>query len=209
LVNEAVSPFNQRSNFMKSPTIAAAAAAALAVTHPVSAQTANVRGIDHVGINVPDLDAATAFFTSALGCQAAYRLGPFKAPGTQWMAENIDAHPEAELVIQAMRCANGANLELFSFRTPRAAGPMPRRDEVGATSIGFYVDDLPLAIAQVKSAGGTILGEVKSVTEGPIAGESWVYAKSPWGFHIFLMTAPDGTANDKNGTVKLWSPRGG
>jgi catechol 2,3-dioxygenase-like lactoylglutathione lyase family enzyme len=186
-----------------------AAAALLAFAQPTYAQASTIRGVDHVGINVPDLEAATTFFTSGLGCQAAYRLGPFKAPGSQWMAENIDAHADAELMIQAMRCANGANLELFAFKTPRAAAPMPKRDESGATSVGFYVDDLPLAIAQVKAAGGTILGETKSVTEGPIAGQSWVYTKTPWGFYVFLMTAPNGTANDKNGAVKLWSPRGG
>ncbi|MGL4439037.1 MAG: VOC family protein [Bosea sp. (in: a-proteobacteria)] len=186
-----------------------ALALGLAATGSIAnAQDMNMRGIDHVGITVPDLEQATIFFTDIMGCQAAYKLGPFKATGTPWMTENIDADAGAELVIQTLRCGNGSNVELFGFKTQRPARTAPLRDELGATSIGFYVDDLPAAVARMKAKGVAVLGDIKVVNEGPIAGESWVYTKTSWGLYVFLLTAPNGTANDRTGTVKLWSPRG-
>ena len=166
-----------------------------------------MRGVDHVGIAVPDLDAATKFFVNAIGCQAAYKLGPFEGGGTTWMLSNLDVDASARLMIQTLRCGDGANVELFAFETPTGKKVPPRRDDVGSASIGFYFDDLPAAIARVRGAGGTILGEIKAVADGPIAGERWVYSRTAWGQYIFLMTAPGGTKNDKHGDVKLWSPR--
>ena len=36
-----------------------------------------LRGTDHVGFTVPDLDVAHDFFTRILGCEFVYSLGPF------------------------------------------------------------------------------------------------------------------------------------
>ena len=34
--------------------------------------TAKIRGIDHIGITVPDIDAATKFLVEALGAEMIY-----------------------------------------------------------------------------------------------------------------------------------------
>ncbi len=38
-----------------------------------------MRGADHFGITVPDLKQAVDFLVNVIGCEAFYKLGPFKA----------------------------------------------------------------------------------------------------------------------------------
>jgi glyoxylase I family protein len=37
-----------------------------------------MRGTDHIGFTVPDLDQAERFFVDIIGCQRVYALGPFE-----------------------------------------------------------------------------------------------------------------------------------
>jgi glyoxylase I family protein len=39
-----------------------------------------VRGVDHVGLTVPDLDVVHDFFTRVLGCEYLYRWVYFRSP---------------------------------------------------------------------------------------------------------------------------------
>jgi hypothetical protein len=41
-------------------------------------QIPGLRGHDHTGITVPDVKAATAFFTDVIGCTHAMSFGPFR-----------------------------------------------------------------------------------------------------------------------------------
>ena len=34
-------------------------------------------GADHIGITVPDLEAATRFFVDVIGCKVTFEVGPF------------------------------------------------------------------------------------------------------------------------------------
>jgi catechol 2,3-dioxygenase-like lactoylglutathione lyase family enzyme len=38
-----------------------------------------LRGSDHVGITVPDIEAATQWFRDVLGAEEFFTIGPFKA----------------------------------------------------------------------------------------------------------------------------------
>ncbi|MGA2818726.1 MAG: VOC family protein, partial [Xanthobacteraceae bacterium] len=35
--------------------------------------------VDHVGLTVPNLDAAVRFYCDVIGCHELYRMGPFDA----------------------------------------------------------------------------------------------------------------------------------
>jgi len=43
-----------------------------------------LRGSDHIGITVPDLDEAVDFFVNVIGCEPFYTLGPFSSE-MDWM----------------------------------------------------------------------------------------------------------------------------
>ena len=51
-----------------------------------------LRGTDHVGITVPDIEQATDFFVNVLGCEQFYDLGPFQATD-DWMTKHLNVHP--------------------------------------------------------------------------------------------------------------------
>ena len=36
-----------------------------------------LRGTEHIGFTVPDLEEATRFFVDVIGCELIYTLGPF------------------------------------------------------------------------------------------------------------------------------------
>lgn len=158
--------------------------------HPPSgANVAKViRGVDHVGLTVPDLDQAVAFLRAAFGCEEDYRIGPFEA-ADDWMTRRLGVRREARIpVIAVMSRGVGTRLEVFEYEAPDQRREVPSNSDVGAHHIAFYTDDLPSAIARAQSAGGTILDAPTGMTEGPSAGETWVYVRAPWGGQFELVT---------------------
>lgn len=147
-------------------------------------------GLDHVGITVPDLELATRFFVDVLGFQAEARLGPIKSEDSDWMAVNLDADPRAILHIQIVSGPAG-KVELFGFDEKGGNVRFPGRADNGATSLGLNVTDLDQAVQRLSAAGVTVLGDFKSVPDGPNAGLRWVYVKAPWGQLLFLQQRPN------------------
>jgi len=45
-----------------------------------------IRGTDHVGFNVPDIEQATEFFVDVIGCDYIYKLGPSSPMTTGWQS---------------------------------------------------------------------------------------------------------------------------
>lgn len=75
--------------------------------------------IDHVGLTVPNLDAAVKFYCDVIGGHELYRLGPFDAAemprmadGTDWTAAHLNV-AEARLSIAMISIAPNLMLELF------------------------------------------------------------------------------------------------
>ena len=166
-----------------------------------------MRGVEHIALTVPDLEAATAFFVDELGCEVYYSIGPFKDQEGNWFAENLDVHPRAEIPeIRIVRCANGAHFELLTFTSPDQNTQMPRFSDYGGHHVAFYVDDMDLAIAYLQSKGIKVLGPVKDGV-GPESGEgsTFVHFKSPWGSMFELVSFPKGRAYEQQ-REPLWVP---
>jgi catechol 2,3-dioxygenase-like lactoylglutathione lyase family enzyme len=181
---------------------------ALAVT---SAQAAipGMRGTDHIGVTVPNLKQAVTFFVEVMGCEAFYQLGPFADDQGSWMTENLNVHARAKIdSMQLVRCANGSNLELFEYQAPEQVKQQPKNSDIGGHHLGFYVDDMDKALAYLKANNIQVLGEPKVMTQGPSAGESWVYFLTPWGMQLELVSYPGGKAYEKSSATKLFSPKG-
>ncbi len=181
----------------------------VALCLPISLTHASgVRGMEHVGITVPNLQNAKIFFVEKLGCKEAFQLGPFADPEGNWMRQNVGTNNKATLKISALKCGNATNVELFEFTSPDQNENWPKREDYGATSLGFYVDDIKNLVDELKSNDVEVLGDVKLVDQGPIAGRSWVYVRAPWGMLVFLMSEPDGIAYEKQpDALHLFSPR--
>ena len=77
-------------------------------------QIPGLRGHDHTGITVPDIKAATAFFTDVVGCTHAMSFGPFSDDKGTFMQDVVNVNPRAVIdEISMVRCGYGSNIELF------------------------------------------------------------------------------------------------
>ncbi|MER6814204.1 VOC family protein [Spirillospora sp. NPDC000708] len=169
----------------------------------------SVRGIDHVGVTVPDLEAATAFFGAVLGARPLYDTlrredGPVTGPETERRL-GVPAGTE-EVAMRMLRLPNGPGLELFEFRgTERRPPALP--SDFGWQHVGFYVDDLDGAARSVADAGGVLLGEPQRLP-GPEAGDRnrYQYARTPWGSTFELLTYPDPQPYEKDTADRRWTP---
>jgi catechol 2,3-dioxygenase-like lactoylglutathione lyase family enzyme len=165
------------------------------------------RGSDHIGVTVPDLDQAVKFFVEVMGCEAFYKLGPFKADD-DWMAVHLGVNPRAEIPqMQLVRCGYGVTLELLQYKSPDQNTVIPKNSDLGGYHVAFYVDDMDKAEAYLKSRGVKFLGEPTTMTSGPSAGETWGYFLAPWGMNLELVSYPKGKAYEKEYKTRLWTAK--
>ncbi|PHR18801.1 MAG: glyoxalase [Hoeflea sp.] len=186
------------------------AIAALAVTLgalPAKAETLpGVRGVNHIGLTVPDINEAETFFSDVLGCEKATSFGPFRDDTGTFMQDLLDVDPRAVVnQITLMRCGFGSNIELFSYDAPDQQTVRPRNSDIGGHHIGFYVDDIDAAAAYFKDKGIRTLMGPFPVNEGPAAGQSVLYFFAPWGLQMEAISFPKGMAYEKDGGPVLWS----
>jgi len=164
-----------------------------------------LRGTDHVGFTVPDLEAAVRFFVDVLGCERFYDLGPFRSDD-DWMERHLNVHPRTVMKkLTFLRCGNGTNLEIFEYQAPDQRHVQPRNSDVGGHHLAFYVDDMDAAVAYLRAHGVKVMGE-PTRSQGPSAGQRWVYFLTPWGMQCELVCYPEGKAYEKETERRLWHP---
>jgi len=115
--------------------------------------------MDHVGINVDDLGAATAFFLE-LGLE----LQNEAAVEGEWV-DRIVGLEGVRADIAMMQTPDGhSKLELVKFHAP--AGPSGDRDAPanapGIRHLTFAVDDLDATLAALHAHGAELVGQVEA-----------------------------------------------
>ena len=163
-------------------------------------------GTEHIGFTVPDLDEADAFLVNVIGCERVYELGPFVHEHDDWMREQLDVHPRSVMrLLRFYRCGFGPNFEVFQWEAADGQRRQPRNSDLGGHHLAFYVEDLDVAVAYLRSCSVRVLGEPVASTNAS-AGQRWVYFLSPWGMQFELVSFPGGKAYEAGAPVKLWSP---
>ncbi len=166
-----------------------------------------LRGVEHVGFTVPDLEAATRFFVDVLGCEAIYDLGQFIDEDGNWMERHLNVPARAVIRnVRFFRCRFGPNFEIFEYEVAGQKTTPPRNCDVGGHHLAFYVDDFDAAERYLRSKNVTLLGERTIRTEGPSKGQTWIYFLTPWGMQLELVSFPDGKGYEQHSTRRLWHP---
>lgn len=193
---------------MKKLLAAAALLAGLSTGAAQADSLPGMKGLDHVGITVPNLDEAVGFLTGVLGCSApAYVVGPFKFDD-DWMQVHLNVDPRAEITKLAMlRCGMGSNVEVFQYSAAGAGVTEPRNSDIGGHHLAFYVEDMAAAVAYLKGKGVKLLGDPTPFQQGPIGGETINYFLAPWGVQMELVSYPKGMNYEQGAAVKLWTPK--
>lgn len=154
-----------------------------------------VRGMNHIGLTVPDIEAATDFFKKGLDAKVAYDSQTLDDPprgGGE--VEHFLGIPAGSKIIKKRMIVigNGPNIEMFQFENTESAHP-PDLEDYGYTHLSFYTDDIESAFEKLKSAGGRPLSEIHENTRyEDTEGNGTVYFKTPWDSLIELQTLPNG-----------------
>lgn len=172
-------------------------------------KNSNCRGIEHIGITVPDIEEAAKFLTDAFGAQKLYDLvteedEPMEGAETE---EQLGIPKGAKIIhMRLMTLGDGPNLELFQFENCTQDKSVALSD-FGLTHFALYVEDINLAAQNFEKAGGKLLSEphaLAGIEEG--ARNRGVYGKAPWGSLVELITLPDGLQKEEL-TEKRWKPK--
>ena len=165
-----------------------------------------LKGIEHVGITVPDLGAALDFFTGVIGCSHVFdgEMGP----DPDAMRDTLGVPEDATLRYAFLRCANGPNLEVFEYATADQRRTLPRNCDLGGHHLCFYVEDIEAAVAHLRAHGVEVMLPVSRIDAGPAAGSSWVYFRAPWGLQLELVSFPGGKGAPGSPARGLWRPEG-
>ena len=189
--------------------LAPTAAAILAFLAPASAEgIPGMRGHDHTGVTVPDMQQALDFFVGVVGCQKAMSFGPFADDEGTFMTDVLGVDPKAVIEeITLVRCGYGSNIELFKYTAPDQKDATPRNSDIGGYHIAFYVDDVAAAKAYLEGKGvATRMGPIP-VEQGPAAGQTILYFQAPWGLQLEAISYPKGMAYEQGASTVLWSPK--
>ncbi len=172
-------------------------------TDPVVTGVPGLLGIDHAGITVPDVPSAVEWFEDVLGCTSPLAFGPFSGVG-----DVLDVDPDAVIErIQHVRCGNGPSIELFQYTAPGQDRTFRRNSDLGGHHVAFYVRHIDKAVARLVALGAEKLAGPLPVTEGPAAGQTINYFRTPFGTYVELISYPKGMAYEATAPIPLWDPR--
>ncbi len=139
----------------------------------------SIRGFDHVGITVEDLDTASAFFVG-LGFEVEGRTfveGEF--------LDTVCGIPNSRTEVVMLRLPDGGTrLELASFVRPdhEPGSPTAMANELGLRNVAFEVVDLPSIVDRLAADGYGLVGGIGEYEH------SWrmAYVRGPEGIIVAL-----------------------
>lgn len=152
-----------------------------------------IKGIEHVGITVPSIEAAERFFQRAFDAKTLYALiekGGKSQEGDE-MCDKNGLEPGTRIVaMRMMRIADGANVELFEVEGGHGS-TADAPSHMGIHHFALYVDDLDEAAARFRDAGGTMREgpiELGGKEKGP--GNRCWFGVTPWGMQVEFVHLP-------------------
>lgn len=146
-----------------------------------------------MGVTVPDIDAATAFFAAALDAVFLYDVRcRTEEPRNTPEVHGYLGIPStmAQGAIRMLALPDGPGLELFEYLGPDQHSPATPSD-LGWQHVALYVDDIDAALEKVERAGGVRNSDPRAL-RGVEAGEGnrFVYTRTPWGSTLELVSYP-------------------
>jgi catechol 2,3-dioxygenase-like lactoylglutathione lyase family enzyme len=144
-----------------------------------------VRGFNHTGVIVTDLDRAIGFFRDLLGFELLSR-----APRDPALIGRMTRLPAPEVQIAYLQ-GPGHRVELIRYATNGIRGfDPPKVYDDGAAHIALDVQDVPAAVEAAAAHGLAPVGEIIAIDAGPNRGRKVVYLASAYGLLIELLEVP-------------------
>jgi len=167
-----------------------------------------MHGIEHVGITVPDLEAASRFFAQAFGAEILFDNITRDAPVQGEHLAAMFGVPAATRAVASrfLRLGNGPGVELFEIVASEQR-PAARPNDYGLQHIAIYVDDVAAAGERFVAAGGRMRAGLNPLVrhEAGLRNAFW-YGVTPWGTSIELISSPSPQAYEESTPARRWRP---
>jgi len=141
----------------------------------------------HTNLVARDWRKLADFYARVFGCEISPPERDYAGPDL----EAGTAIPGATLRGAHLRLpgydANGPTLEIYQY-TPEDVVPAPAANRVGFGHIAFGVPDVRAAVDAVLAAGGSMVGEVVTLTLPGKGDVTWAYVRDPEGNIVELQT---------------------
>jgi len=169
-----------------------------------------VRGMDHIGITVADIDAATRFFIDAFGAKVLYDSLPLEGEDNKGEHNDRVLHLIPGTVVKAVRMLqlqHGPGVELFQMEGPQQREPV-RPCDYGLQHFAVQVDDIDEAVKRFEQAGGKMFTAPQPLTFPAEKGEGncFCYGQTPWGSVIELISTPSPLPYRQHSDLERWKP---
>lgn len=163
-----------------------------------------IRGVQHIGLTVPEMDQAVRFFETMFGAVTVMECGAADVEDsfmTRYLGVPAGRRIKDQRVIVL---GNGGNLELFEYSGEPEPAPIKRNSEVGAFHFALEVDDAYAATEKLRAANVDVLEGPTLIEAGPMAGLVWVYFRTPWGQFMELVSLSGPLGYEQAGGPRMW-----
>lgn len=172
-----------------------------------------IRGVEHIGITVPDIAEAEQFFINALDATVLYRIVPNNDADKSISGDQlttVNGFPADMRItgLSMLRLKNGCNIELFQV-LPRPAVKSSSIGHEGISHFSVYVDDIQAAAQRLKAHGAQFFdgpGDCFAQETGQ-GNQTW-FCRAPFGVLIELITLTSAIQYDPQATQTRWIPAG-
>lgn len=112
--------------------------------------------VTHVGLAVPDIDRAIAWYTDVLGFQLIAGPYSFHAAGKPYpnMTQDLQGDHVKQMKNAHLTAGNQVGLELFEFIEPRMEKQEPPGHHTGFFHLCLVADDLDALADKIEQSGG-------------------------------------------------------
>jgi catechol 2,3-dioxygenase-like lactoylglutathione lyase family enzyme len=146
------------------------------------------RALSHVGITVPDIDAATAWYRDVLGCYVLAHPSDASDDGSNFgnVVKDIFGKEFGGLKIAHLSTADGVGIELFQFIKPETYVPGDTFDyrRTGIFHICITAADIETTAAEIEANGGQLMSKIWRLFSNK--DYKACYCRDPWGTVIEL-----------------------
>jgi len=170
----------------------------------------SIRGIDHIGITVPDIEKATRFLIEALGAELIYQSVAPDEKDLDNEAQQKTLRLVPGTVIKAIRMLklkHGPGIELFEMHGPEQREPL-RASDFGLQHFAVYCDDIDTALQRFKDAGGEVFTAPQPLGFPTEQGEGnqFCYGRTPWGSIVEFIAYPSPMPYERDTSLRRWKP---
>jgi catechol 2,3-dioxygenase-like lactoylglutathione lyase family enzyme len=170
----------------------------------------HIKGINHIGLTVLDIEAATTFLKEAFGAKIAYDALTYEDEPREGaeVERMLGLSKGARIVRQRMIIiGNGPNIEMFEVESNNQKDPL-KLEDLGFNHISLMVDGIEDVLEDARRAGAEPLsGETHdNSTYKDSEGSKSVYVKAPFNALIELQAIPNGYYYPEDSEAKVFIP---